>query len=75
MFLPAFRSPISGDITVGPTHFDAFAASDIPSIDSVEESVFLECEGFYDGETFLTRDQAKEQLGYWNIEERDQLQT
>lgn len=64
----AFRSPISGTITTGANHFEAFAASDIPSIDSIDENELLDNEGFWDGNQFLTRQETFEKFGFSCVE-------
>lgn len=68
--IPAFRSPISGAVTTGSNHFEAFASSDVPGIDAIPEESFLESEGWLDGDRFLTREEALAERGYSRVEDR-----
>ncbi len=69
----AFKSPRSGKVFVGETHGDAFAASDVKSVDELTQNEFLEAEGFSapDGTGFMSREEALEQLGFSCTEDRN----
>jgi hypothetical protein len=64
--IAAFRSPLSGKVFVGSTHGDAFANSDVPSIESITQNQLLDSEGFSntDGTGFMSREETLRQYGF-----------
>ena len=59
----AFRSPLSGNITVGNNHFEAFGQSDVPAIDEITEDQLLDGEGFLIDGIFYSREETYNLIG------------
>ena len=67
----AFKSPKTGRVFVGVTHGDAFADSDIESVDDLTQNEFLDAEGFSfpDGTGFMSREETLMRHGYSCVED------
>lgn len=67
----AFKSPKTGRVFVGATHGDAFADSDIESVDDLTQNEFLDAEGFSfpDGTGFMSREETLMRHGYSCVED------